>query len=64
MPATPLTGMETISKCHRREFSPRKLFKFIEAKIFLLSKDNGSLLTCGKPIFKDKNLSTHINFVV
>lgn len=29
-----------------------------------LSKDNGSLLTCRKPIFKGKMLPTHINFVV
>lgn len=45
-----LFGKETISKCLRGEFRPRKLFKLTEAKY--LSKDNGSLLPCRKPLFK------------
>lgn len=63
LPAPPFSGMETISKCLRRELSLRKPFKSIEAKIFILSKDKGSLLTCRKTIFKAKKLSTHINLV-
>lgn len=63
IPAPPFSGMETISKCVRRELGLRKPFKSIEAKIFLLSRDQGSLLTCRKAIFKAKKLSTHVNFV-
>lgn len=59
--ATPLSGMETVSKCLRREFGPRKLFNFIEAKYFFCLKTM-TLLACRWSIFKDKKLSVHINF--
>lgn len=51
-----------LPKCLRRELSPRKPFKSIEAKIFLLSKDKGFLVTCKKTVFRAEKLSTHINF--
>lgn len=47
-----------------RELSPRKPFKSIEAKIFLLSKDKGPLLICRKTVFRAaEKLSTQISFV-
>lgn len=52
-----------LSKYLGREWSPRKPFKSIEAKIFLLSKDKSSLLTCRKTVFRAENLPTHISFV-